>query len=54
MSEEISFQLINENFINWFCINGGVITPKIAFKDYSNENAGRGLVAVEEIEVFMM
>ncbi|CAJ0766492.1 8690_t:CDS:2, partial [Entrophospora sp. SA101] len=49
MCEKTSFELINESFVDWFCANGGIISPKIAFKDYSNENAGRGMMAVEEI-----
>ena len=47
----LNFEEINQQFINWFYSNGGTISSKIAFKDYSSENAGRGIVAVDNIEV---
>lgn len=48
-----NFEEINKQFINWFRNNGGTISSKIAFKDYSSENAGRGVVAVDDIEVLV-
>src|SRR2546423_11577639 len=38
-------------FIKWFTTNGGMISDKIMFKDYSSEGAGRGLAALADIEV---
>ncbi|KAG9292948.1 hypothetical protein G9A89_016310 [Geosiphon pyriformis] len=34
----------------WFLQNGGFISAKLSFKDYSSEFAGRGVVALKEIE----
>ncbi|RIA96210.1 hypothetical protein C1645_688125 [Glomus cerebriforme] len=48
----LNFEEINQEFINWFCSNGGTISSKIAFKDYSSENAGRGVVAIDNIQPF--
>ncbi|CAB4386106.1 uncharacterized protein OCT59_022493 [Rhizophagus irregularis] len=48
----LNFEEINKQFIHWFCSNGGTISPKISFKDYSSENAGRGVVSVDDIEPF--
>lgn len=50
----LNFEEINKQFIYWFCSNGGTISPKISFKDYSSENAGRGVVAVDDIEVSLL
>lgn len=36
-------------FVEWFRLMGGWLTPKAALKDYSQENAGRGMVALEDI-----
>ncbi|CAI2181597.1 11898_t:CDS:2 [Funneliformis geosporum] len=52
MNEILNFGEINQKFIDWFCSNGGRISPKIAFNDYSSENAGRGVVAVDDIQPF--
>ncbi|CAG8484797.1 5250_t:CDS:10 [Diversispora eburnea] len=49
---DITFEITNKNFVEWFCSNGGILSSKIAFKDYSFENAGRGIVALEDIEEF--
>lgn len=35
-------------FIDWLASQGAWISPKLAFKDYSEEGAGRGLVALED------
>ena len=51
MSYILNFEKINQKFVDWFCSNGGMISQKIAFKDYSSENAGRGVVAVDNIQV---
>ncbi|CAG8480211.1 828_t:CDS:10 [Funneliformis mosseae] len=48
----LNFGEINQKFVEWFCSNGGKISPKIAFKDYSSENSGRGVVAVDDIQPF--
>ncbi|CAG8610715.1 11000_t:CDS:1, partial [Acaulospora colombiana] len=50
---ETDFEAINKNFTEWFCANGGIISSKIAFKDYTFENAGRGVVAIDDIEVYI-
>ncbi|RHZ53480.1 hypothetical protein Glove_441g90 [Diversispora epigaea] len=47
---DMTFEITNKNFVEWFCSNGGIISSKITFKDYSFENAGRGIVALEDIE----
>ncbi|CAG8438358.1 9829_t:CDS:2 [Acaulospora morrowiae] len=47
---ESTFENANKSFTEWFCTNGGMISSKITFKDYSRENAGRGVVAVDDIE----
>jgi hypothetical protein len=52
MSHDIlNFEEINQKFVDWFRSNGGMISQKIAFKDYSSDNAGRGVVAVDDIQV---
>lgn len=38
---------VEADFLNWFTGNGAWISPKLAFKDYSEESAGRGMVALE-------
>jgi SET domain-containing protein 6 len=38
-------------FIQWLQDNGAQISPKIAIKDYSDEGAGLGVVALEAVKV---
>lgn len=38
---------VETDFINWFTGNGAWLSPRLAFRDYSGEGAGRGLVALE-------
>ena len=47
----MSFGEVNSRFIQWYKRNGGYLSDKISFKDYSDERAGRGMVAVEDINV---
>ncbi|ORX91354.1 RuBisCO-cytochrome methylase [Basidiobolus meristosporus CBS 931.73] len=44
------FEQLNENFVRWLKAEGSTFSPKIAFKDYSNEGAGRGVYALEDIK----
>ncbi|KAI8977011.1 hypothetical protein BDF20DRAFT_872393 [Mycotypha africana] len=37
-------------FLDWLINNGASISDSIAFKDYSSENAGRGVVATKDIK----
>jgi hypothetical protein len=38
-------------FFEWLRTNGAYISPKVAIKDYSQEGARLGLVALDRIEV---
>ncbi len=40
-----------KEFIDWFQKHGGWLNPKVNFKDYSFEDAGRGMVALDDIKV---
>ncbi|CAG8568263.1 3768_t:CDS:10 [Paraglomus occultum] len=46
----MSFGEVNSRFIQWYKRNGGYLSDKISFKDYSDEGAGRGMIAVEDID----
>ncbi len=46
-----TFEKLNEIFLKWFKnIDGMSFSPKIALNDYSSENAGRGVIAIDDIE----
>lgn len=42
---------VEKDFVAWFTGNGAELSAKVAFKDFSGEQAGRGLVALEDIKV---
>lgn len=41
----------SDNFLNWLKDSGAFISPKIAIKDFSDEGARLGIVALENIKV---
>lgn len=41
----------SDNFLQWLKDSNAFISPKIAIKDYSNEAARLGVVAVDDIKV---
>ncbi|RUS23062.1 hypothetical protein BC937DRAFT_92821 [Endogone sp. FLAS-F59071] len=49
-SSDSSFEATNTRFLQWLHDHSATISSKIAFKNYSNEGAGRGVVALEDIE----
>lgn len=42
---------VETDFLDWLTSNGAWVSPKLAFKDYSSEGAGRGVVATDDIKV---
>lgn len=42
---------VEKAFYTWFEGNGGWISPKIAFKDYNEIDAGRGMIALDYLKV---
>ncbi|KAI8376131.1 uncharacterized protein BYT42DRAFT_573524 [Radiomyces spectabilis] len=45
-----TFEAQGKAFWEWLETNGATLSPAIAFKDYRDENAGRGVVAVKDIK----
>lgn len=45
------FEQVNIAFLTWLATNGATVSKSIALQDYSNESAGRGVVAVADISV---
>ena len=41
----------SDNFLKWLTDSNASISPKIAIKDYSNEGARLGVVALDDIKV---
>ena len=42
---------VADAFLQWLRDNGATISSKIGIKDYSDEGAGLGVVAIESIKV---
>lgn len=45
------FEQVNTAFLAWLAANGATVSKSIALQDYSAESAGRGVVAVADINV---
>ncbi|EME43329.1 hypothetical protein DOTSEDRAFT_131367 [Dothistroma septosporum NZE10] len=50
MSESGDFQERSRAFVNWLRDNGASISAKITLDDLRQQNAGRGIVAVEDLD----
>jgi SET domain-containing protein 6 len=46
-----NFEQINTAFLDWLKANGTTVSTSIALQDYSAESAGRGVVAIADINV---
>lgn len=42
----------SDHFLQWLKDSNAYISPKIAIKDYSDEGARLGVVAIEDIKVY--
>lgn len=45
------FEQVNTAFLSWLAANGATVSKSIALQDYSVEGAGRGVIAVADINV---
>jgi hypothetical protein len=45
------FEQVNTAFLAWLATNGATVSKSISLQDYSGEGAGRGVVAVADIDV---
>ena len=45
------FEQANTAFLAWLAANGATVSKSIALQDYSAEGAGRGVIAVADINV---
>jgi len=43
---------VETDFLSWLQDNGAFVSPKLGFRDYSFEGAGRGLAALEDFKVY--
>lgn len=46
-----AFDSVNATFLEWLAANGATVSKDISLQDYSAEGAGRGVVAVADINV---